>query len=375
MTGTPLTDARAAWPDAILSTPDTMRALVFDQFGGPDVLRVAERPTPRPGPEDVIVRVAAVSVGRLLDLETRAGTNPIARVTFPHVLGAEHSGTVVAVGANVPTSRLGEHVAVFPVLTCGECRDCRAGHTEACFSLRLIGVHREGAYAEYAASPAVNAHVVPAGTTPVDAAALALAGPVAENQLRAASITVGGWVLVQGGGSSLGSLTAALAVSHQARVISTSRSSVKRRQLLNLGVEVALNPTADDFVDAVMAVTGGRGVEVAIDDLGHPAIWDATMQVLATRGTAVTSGAFLGKSGVHLDLMRLYLRSQRIVGVRTGNAASAALLWEQVAAGFRPIVDRTFPISVAADAHRYMESGGHFGRIVLTTSADQDWEA
>ncbi len=373
MVGTQATLAPVAWPDLVSAPPKTMRAVVFEEFGDPDVLQAADIPLPHFGADEIVVKVAAVSIGRLLDINARNGTLPFASFRFPHVLGAEHAGTVVAVGADVRSPQIGDHVAVFPVVTCGSCVECRDGHTEACPDLRIIGVHRPGAYAEYAVSPAVNAHVMPAGIGPVDAAGLALAGPVAENQLMAASLRAGDWVLVQGGGSSLGSLTASLAVHHQARVIATSRSVAKRAKLLELGVEVALDPTAPEFSDTVLQLTGGRGVAVAIDDLGHPDIWAKTMNVLASRGTVVSSGAFLGKGGVHLDLMRLYLRSQRVVGVRTGNSASAELLWRQVANGFRPIIDRTFPAARAADAHRYMESDENMGRVVLTTSTPQDW--
>lgn len=373
MVGTRAAVSSTTWPGPTPVPARAMRAVVFEEFGGPDVLHVSDLPVPEVGRDDILVRVAAVSIGRLLDLNARAGTHPFADFRFPHVLGAEHAGTVVQVGADVVSPVVGDHVAVFPVVTCGVCVDCRAGKSEACSDLRIIGVHQPGAYAEYAVSPAGNSHVVPEGISPVDAAALALAGPVAQNQLLAASLDAGDWVLVQGGGSSLGSLTASLAAHHGARVIATSRSAGKREKLRELGVEVALDPTAPDFVDTVMRRSGGRGVRVAIDDLGEPEIWNRTMEVLASRGTVVSSGAFLGKGGVRLDLMRLYLRSQRIVGVRTGNEVSTEILWRQVGRGFRPIVDTTFPAAHAGEAHRYMESDQNMGRVVLTTSTDEDW--
>ena len=360
------------WP-GVAVLPGVMRAVVFDRFGGPEVLQVRQVPVPTCGPRDVVVRVAAVSVGRLLDLGTRAGRNPFARFTFPHILGAEHAGTVVAVGSAVGDRRVGDPVAVFPVVSCGGCLDCEQGHTEACAALQVTGVHRPGAYAEYAVGPASNAHAVPAGVSPVDAAGLALAGSVAANQLLAVPVDPGDWLLVQGGGSSLGSLTAALAAQQGVRVIATSRSVQKRRMLLDVGVEAALDPLAADFVSAVSTLTDGRGVSAAIDDLGQPEIWSRTLEVLANRGTLVCSGAFLADGGVHVDLMRLYLRNQRILGVRTGNAASSRSLWRQVERGFRPIIDRTFPVARAADAHRYLQSGRNCGRVVLTVNGEHCW--
>ncbi len=180
------------------------------------------------------------------------------------------------------------------------------------------------------------------------------------------------WVLVQGAASALGSLTAAYAAHLGARVIGTSRSAWKRERLGELGVTAALDPHDPGFVDQVLALTGGEGVDVVVDDLGEPALWERGLAVLAVGGAAVTSGAFLG-GHPGLDLRRLYLRNQRILGVRTGNPASVEALWEQVGRGFRPVVDRTFAIAHAADAHRHLEADGNMGRVVLTAGTAGDW--
>lgn len=362
---------RSRWPVPAAALPDTMRAVVFEEFGGPDVLHLTELDTPRPGAGEVVVRVAAVSVGRLLDLTARAGTHPYARFTLPHVLGAEHAGTVAAVGAGVDAVSVGDHVAVFPVLSCGHCPACAEGAIEACPQTRIMGVHLQGAYAQYTVVPVQNVFPVPAGLDPITSAALALAGPVAQNQFDQAGLQPGEWVLVQGASSALGSLTVALAVHHGARVIATSRSAGKRAALQALGPAAVLDPLDAGFATEVTRLTGGDGIALAVDDLGHPDIWRSTMDVLGTRGRVVCSGAFLG-GRVELDLLRLYSRSQRVIGVRSGNLRSARRLWDVVADGFRPPVDRTFPISEVAAAHRYLEAETNTGRVILTT-ADDDW--
>ena len=369
MSGRAVAAASTVWPSAGDGLPAEMRTVAVTRLGGPEVLEVRTLPTPVAGPGEVLVRVAAVSVGRLLDLSVRTGTHPTARPALPHVLGAEHAGTVVAVGPGVENVAGGERVAVFPALSCGHCADCRDGVGEACPSMQIIGVHRPGAYAEYTVVPASAVHVVPDDLDPVTAAALALSGPVAMNQLSQAGLRPGDWVLVQGAASALGTLTAALARRLGARVIGASRSARKREML---AVDAALDPTSGAFVDDVLALTDGRGVEVAIDNLGEPQVWARTTAVLANRGTVVSSGAFLG-GVVELDLRRLYLRNQRVLGVRTGNARSADALWAEVGRGFRPVVDRTFPAARAADAHRYLEADDNLGRVVLTTGAPDDW--
>ena len=371
-----LVEAQAPWPvvgHGNEGLPRRMRVMAFDRFGDPDVLHIQEVDTPTPGPGDVAVRVAAVSVGRLLDLSARAGTHPYARIELPHVLGAEHAGTVAAVGEGVDSVRPGDHVAVVHLLTCGYCAACLDGAIEACESAQIMGVHTQGAYAEYTVVPEPNVFVVPKGVGPEEATALVWSGAVAENQFEQAELKPGEWVLVHGASSALGSLTAALAVHRGARVIAGSRWVEKRERLLELKVEAVVDPTDPCFTEHVRNVTGGAGVDLVIDNLGEPTIWSATMEILAMRGRVVTSGAFLGGK-VELDLLRLYSRSQRIIGVRSGNLRSARRVWSAAAAGLRPVIDRSFPIGRAADAHRYLEASANTGRVMLTT-ADDDWAA
>ena len=361
------------WPLVPPRVPATMRAVVFNEFGDPDVLHVEQVPTPKPAAGEVLVRVAAVSVGRLLDLTSRAGKHPYAKLQPPHILGAEHAGIVAAVGKDTADIEIGTRVAVFPAFSCHQCPACRDGCEEACPQLQVMGVHLPGSYAEYTRVPTTNIYAVPDGVSPSDAAGLALAGPVAMNQLTQAGLEPDDWVLVQGAASALGSLTAALAGHLGGRVIATSRAQWKRDRLVALGAPAALDPKSDDFVEKVLGLTGGCGVKVAIDDLGDEQIWERTMQVLATRGTVVSSGAFLGGK-VGINLMQLYSRCQKVLGVRTGNLASARRLWQEVDRGFRPVLDRVFPVAHAADAHRYLEADNNMGRVALTAATEEDWD-
>lgn len=344
-----------------------MKAVVFEEFGPAEVLEVAEMPDPEPAEGEVLVRVGAVSIGRTLDIAARAGALPFAKIELPHIPGAEHAGVVAGLGGGTEGIAVGDRIAVSPVLTCGECRYCVRGHEDACPTLQLIGVHRFGAYAEYTAVPASNVHPIGDELGDVEAAALALSGPAAWGQLAEAGVAEGDWVLVQAGGSAIGSLTAALAAHHGARVIATSRQQWKREALSELGVEAALDWTEPGFTDAVNELTGGDGVDVAFDNIGSTEMWSSTIATLARRGTVVTSGAFVGDT-VPVDLRALYTLGHRVIGVRTGNRASEAGLWEDVAAGFRPIVDRSFPLEQASAAHAYVESDRNFGRVALVVN-------
>ncbi|MEV0286965.1 MULTISPECIES: alcohol dehydrogenase catalytic domain-containing protein [unclassified Kribbella] len=357
----------ARWP-ALRTPGSTMTATVFHEFGSPDVLQPHSLPVPHPLPGEVLVQVAAVSVGRLLDLSARAGTHPYARFTFPHVLGAEHAGVVAAVGADVTDLEVGQQVATFPVITCGECSVCRQGRDELCRRLEIIGTHRPGAYAEYVAVPATNLHPVPAGIDPVTACALALGGAVAMNQLTQAGLRPGSWVVVQAAPSALGSITALLAQQLGANVVATSRVAGKRAQLRQLGFEHVLDGTAADFADRILDLTGGVGADIVVDDIGDPRLWRNSQAALGRGGVLVSSGAFRGAE-VPVNLQRLYSMGQQVLGVRTGNKASSRRLWDEVARGFRPPVAATFGLSEAAAAHRYLEDDLNVGRVVLVVGS------
>jgi NADPH:quinone reductase-like Zn-dependent oxidoreductase len=355
MSGWPAATAPGAW----------MRAVVFREFGPPEVLGEELIAVPVPAPGEVLVQVAAVSVGRFLDLTARAGRHPYRGFTFPHVLGAEHAGVVAALGADVAGLTNGDRVACFPVITDASCEFCHAGYDELCSSLRLVGTHQPGAYAQYVAVPARNLHRVPDQVSPVQATGLALSGAVAMNQLLRAGFRPGQWVLVQGAASGLGSLTAGLVRHLGGQVIGTSRSAAKRARLAaELGVTAALDAAGPGFAATVRELTAGRGADIVVDNLGDPRVWAVSLASLAPGGTLVSSGAFLGQQ-VQVDLSRLYLNGQRIVGVRTGNQASVSALWAEVERGFRPVLDTTFPLAKAADAHRYLEDEQNVGRVVL----------
>ncbi len=341
-----------------------MRAVVLPAFGPPEVLREQLVPTPVAARGEVLVQVAAVSIGRLLDVAARAGRHPYPGFAFPHVLGAEHAGVIAAVGPGVTSWHVGQRVAAFPVVTDGTCHYCLLGYDELCENLQLIGIHRAGAYAQYVAVPVRNLHVVPADISPAQATGLALSGAVAMNQLSRSGFLPGQWVLVQGASSALGSLTVSLALHLGGRVIAASRSAAKRDRLTALGADAVLDPLAPEFAEEVRALAGGRGADIVVDSLGDDRVWETSLASLAPAGTLVSSGAFLGRH-VQVDLPRLYLQGQRIVGVRSGNAASIAALWTEVDRGFRPVLDTTFPLEDAAGAHRYLEDGQNVGRVSL----------
>ena len=138
-----------------------MKAVVLREFGGPDVLRLEDVPPPRTGPGDVLVRVRAVSVNRSFDLMVRSGEDPRG-ATPPIILGADPSGEIVAIGEGVTTRHVGERVEATSTIRCGQCAACLAGRPTNCSRTQVLGIHRQGGYAEFVSLPEAALRALPA---------------------------------------------------------------------------------------------------------------------------------------------------------------------------------------------------------------------
>ena len=354
----------STWPE-VGPVPDRMRAVVFREFGPPGVLHEETVDTPSPGPGEVLIKVGAVSVGRLLDLVARSGKHPYAKFTFPHILGSDHAGTVVALGDGVTSVAVGDRVAVFPVVILREDKWTRSGYADISPNVEIIGTHRQGADADYSVVPVSVVSKVPDGVEPAQAASLASVGAVAANQFaRVGGVGPDSRVIVQGATSGLGATTAMLARHLGAQVIVSSRHENKRARLRELGFSTVLDACDQAFPAQAREAFGGEGASVVIDNLGAQDVWDHGFEALEPGGAIATSGAFLGHR-VSVNLQKLYSIGIRIVGVRTGTPESVAELWRQVGSGFRTVVDRTFPLADAPQAHRYVEQADNVGRVVL----------
>jgi NADPH:quinone reductase-like Zn-dependent oxidoreductase len=342
-----------------------MKAAVIHEFGPADVLKIEDAPAPKPAAGEVLVRVHAVRVGGLLDIGTRAGRNPFARLTFPHILGADFAGEVMDVENGVAGFKPGDRVGVSPFVACGKCPACHAGRDYGCPSAQLIGVHRHGSYAELVSVPAKVVRRIPAGMSYEQAAALALSGPVAFTQFSVAELKPGDWVLVTAAASGLGLVTSLVAKALGARVIATSRKDWKRDILRERGFDAVLDTEDDGFASQVGELTGGQGVAIAVDNMSSASMFPKVCAALARLGVIVSSGAQVAEA-VPLDLRSLYLKSQSVIGVRTHTQAALDGFWRLAENGVETLVDKTFPLDEVADAHRYVEAEKNFGRVLLT---------
>jgi NADPH:quinone reductase-like Zn-dependent oxidoreductase len=340
-----------------------MKAVRFHSHGDPSVLRYEDAPDPVARPGDVVVRVRACALNRL-DLTQRRGLDRVA-IPLPHISGADVAGEVLAVGEGTADWAPGDRVMLQPGLSCLRCAACLAGHDNRCASYDVLGYQSAGGYAEQVAVPAANLIRLPADVGFESASAFPLVFLTAWHMLfHRAALSEGETVLVIAAGSGVGQAAVQLARHARARVIATAGGEEKCARARALGAEVAIDHHASDVVAAVRDATGGRGVDVVIEHVGV-ATWERSLRCLARGGRLVTCGATTGHAA-SLDLRHLFAKQLSLLGSYMGEKAellraSALFFGGQVA----PVVDRTFQLSDAAQAHRYLEESRPFGKVVL----------
>ena len=339
-----------------------MNAALIREFGGPECIVPATVPDAVAGHGEVLVRVAACGVNNV-DLQIRRGAR--AKLPLPHICGGEIAGTVVALGPGVSEPAVGTRVAVVPFVSCGRCEWCLAGRRTICERRDTLGLMRPGGYAEFVAVPAVNAIPIPDRLEPEAAAALCLAGLTAWHMLvTRARLQPGEDVLVLGGASGVGSIAIQLARLCGARVIATASEAGKAERATALGAHAIVDARRANWSQQVRDATGGRGVDVVAEHVGA-ATWAESVKALATGGRLVTCGAATGSSG-EIDLVRLFSDELTLLGSRGGSGGELRQLLRIAARGaIEPVIAGRFALSQASDAHRLMERGDFFGKILL----------
>lgn len=328
------------------SLPDTMTAIEISTPGGPEVLQPKAWPVPRPGRDQVLVKVAAAGVNRP-DLAQRAGSYPPPPGHSP-LPGLEIAGEVAAVGAGVTRWKAGD---------------------------KLCSLVNGGGYAEYCIAEEAVALPIPAGLDMVHAAAIPETFfTVWNNVFERGRLSAGEWFMVHGGSSGIGTTAIQLAKAFGAKVIATAGSADKCKACLDLGADRAVNYRSEDFVAAAKEATGGKGVDVILDMVAG----DYTERniIAAAEEGRIVQIAVLGGAEVKLNISRVMMKRLTITGStlrpRTREAkagfarALEAKVWPLLSAGkVKVVMDSTFPLAKAADAHRRLQSSQHVGKAVL----------
>ncbi len=322
-----------------------MRAIVLENYGGPEVLTLAEVPEPEPAPEEVVVQLVATAVNRA-DLLQRMGLYPGPPMP-QEIPGLEFAGTVVAVGAGVRGRAVGDEV---------------------------MGIVGGGAYAERLAVHERQTMQVPAGIELLDAAGIPEVAITAYDALvLQGGLGAGGWALVHAGASGVGSAAIQLARAIGARVVATC-STGKVDACRDLGAQVVVDHTRSDFVEAVREATGGAGVDVVLDVVAGDYV-ARNLQACRVGGTIVQVGIIRGGSAEvpvgmlltkRIRWVGTVLRSRPIeekIAVTRRCEHDLVPLYESGI--LRPVIDRVYRIDEVAAAHEYVASNANVGKVLL----------
>jgi len=341
-----------------------MKAIVFHQHGEPSVLKYEDAPEPKLGHGEVLIRVHACALNHL-DLFVRRGL-PGVKIPLPHIPGSDIAGEVAKLGPGVTSVSLGQKVVLAPGVSCGKCPACLSGADNRCKSFTNLGYLLDGGCAEFVKCPEVNCMPYPENLSWTEAASVPLVFLTAWHMLvNRAQLVPGEDVLVLGAGSGVGIAAIQIAKFFGARVIATAGSDEKLRKAQALGADDLINHYTAEIAKEVRRITNNRGVGVVVEHVGV-ATWSDSVKSLAPAGRLVTCGATTGYDA-QLDLRFLFSRQLSLLGSYMGTKDELRTVLRLIAQGrLKPVVDETFPLSQAADAHAYLESGSQFGKVVLT---------
>jgi NADPH:quinone reductase-like Zn-dependent oxidoreductase len=341
-----------------------LRAVRIHAHGGIDQLRYEDAPKPRlTSQEEAIVKLKAASLNSVDGTIRRglAGRKP----WLPHVLGVDGAGVVIETGAQVTKVKTGDAVCLYPLSGCRRCEFCLTDREFMCMESRVLGQNENGTYAEYVRVPGRNCFSIPQDFSFEEAAAIPLVYLTLWRMLVTnAELRPGEHVLILGIGGGVALAALQVAARMGAHIIVTSSSEEKLLKAKELGAAQGINYRTEDFAKAVRQLTGKRGVDVVVDCIGGES-WVKSLASLAKGGRLVTCGAIDG-SYPQTDIRRIFWNNLKVFGSTLGTREEfAQVLKFMETTRTKPIIDQMFPLKEAAAAHKRMEEGKQFGKIVL----------
>jgi NADPH:quinone reductase-like Zn-dependent oxidoreductase len=344
-----------------------LKAVRIHAHGGAEQLRYEEAPEPElAAPSDVIVRLKNAGINHV-DIWNRLGEAAIP-IPLPHILGADGAGIVVAVGPQAQSVKPGDAVCLYPFTGCGQCEYCLTDRDFMCIRVIALGQRLEGTYAEYVRLPAENCFPIPDGLSFAEAGAFPLVFLTVWRMLMTnAKLNPGETILILGVGGGVASAALQISVQIGSRVIVTSGSDEKLERARTLGAGHGINYRRNDFANEVIAITGGRGVDVVLDCVAGEN-WQKSLTALTQGGRLVTCGATAGGLA-DTDLSLIFKKQLQILGSTLGSREELRRLINFMnVTRLKPVIDRTFPLAEAAAAQLRMEEAKQFGKIVLSCS-------
>ena len=341
-----------------------MKALAFYEHGGIEKLQIVDLPKPTIGADDALINVKASALNRL-DLFVREGL-PGLKLQMPHIPGSDGAGIIAEIGANVRNLKVGQRVTINPGLSCGACEFCLAGEQSLCGEFKILGEHCAGTAADFVCVPAANVLPIPDVFPFEQAAAVPLVFLTAWRALMSrAQVRAGEDVLILGAGG--GASTAAIRIAKKAgaRVFVTSSSDEKLQKAKQIGADVLINYSTQEWDKEVYKLTNKRGVDVVFESVGA-ATWLKAIRALRRGGRLVTIGATTGPNPQE-EIRQIFWKQVDILGSTMSNQREFREVMKLVLRGeLKPVIDVVLPLERAQDAHARLAKGEQFGKIVLT---------
>ncbi len=343
-----------------------MKAVILKNFGGVENLEYVEDfPEPQIKDNEVLIRVKAVALNHL-DIWVRLGALAV-KPELPHILGSDVSGVVERVGSLVNNVKEGDEVVVAPGLSCGVCYDCQRGRDNLCKDYDILGLKTKGGYAEFVKVPSRNVIKKPKNLSFEEAASYPLTYLTVWNALvEKGQMKPYSRLLVWAGSSGVGVAAIQLAKLMGAFVIATAGSEEKANKCKQLGADVVINHYTEDVPKKVREIFKD-GVDIVMDHVGEKT-FTKSIECLRKGGKIVFFGTTTGDQA-NIDIRYVFVREIELLGVYMGSRAHLFKITELMERGLlKPMVDRVFSLVEAPQAHEYLESSKHFGKVVLRVS-------
>jgi NADPH:quinone reductase-like Zn-dependent oxidoreductase len=344
-----------------------MKAVLFHQHGGPDVLEYTDFPTPTPKPGEVLVRLRAAALNRM-DVMVRNGW-PGLKLELPHINGADGAGDVAALGEGANGFEIGEPVVINSNLGCGTCEYCLAGKDNLCRDWHLLGETLRGTYAEYVAVPARQLYRLPDGFEYHAAAAAALVYLTAWHSLVThGNLQKDETVLIVGAGGGVNTASVQIAKYIGARTVVIGSDAQKLEKAKSIGADILIDRSKEaDWAKSVFLATNKRGVDVVVDNVGTTFM--QSLRSLRKGGRLLTVGNS-GAPKFEIDNRYMFAKHLSIIGSTMGTLQDFNDVMDLVVARkLQPILDQTYALQDAASAQERLWRNENFGKITLEISS------
>ncbi len=341
-----------------------MQAIRIHNHGSAEQLKLESIPKPKLQPDQVLVKIKTAALNHL-DIWVREG---IPGVPLPLIMGSDGAGEIIDMGSSAKkqsNQKSGDQVILSPIRSCGRCNYCQNGQENLCAQFHIPGESVQGVQAEYVALPFKYVLPKPKLLSWAEAAALPLAAMTAYHMLFAkAGLQKDQWILIYGASSGVGSMAIQMAKAIGAKVITTVGSQKKAKLAIDLGADHIIDYKSQPIAKTVKESTAGSGVDIVFEHTGLKT-WNESLRSLSKGGKLVTCGATTGPI-VKIDLRALFIKHQQIIGSTMGTLQDLKELLKMVDAGkLKPVVDHVYKFQDIQEAHKRLEDGKQFGKIVM----------